>query len=129
MEENPGPTVYNVVAPAKTVCADCSQSNTRKFGQNAGKQCVAMCLTAVLHNQIKNVNEWDSSFLNAILCTGNSLYGCISHSINKSYLLLTDLPGMVSVFGQIYHLHYSSPFAGDLFMTANNLHSAQLGMG
>lgn len=96
VEDNPGPTVYDVVDPIKTVCADCSQGDTRKFGQNAGKQCVAMCLTAVLHKQIKNVNEWDSSFLNVILCTGNSLYGWISHSINKRYLLLTDLPEMVS---------------------------------
>ena len=62
VEENPGPTLYDIVDPSKTICADFSQSNARKFRQNAGKHCVvAMSLT-------------DSSFLNKILCIGNNLY-------------------------------------------------------
>ena len=121
VEENPGPTVYDVVDPSKTICADFSHGNTRKFRENAGKQCVAMCLTAVLHNQLKNIDEWDSSFLNGILCAGNSLYSCISTSINKPFLVLNDLPEMVSIFDKIYYLQYSNPFAGDLFMTTDNL--------
>jgi hypothetical protein len=121
VEENPGPTVYDVVDPSQTICADFSQGNTGKFRENAGKQCVAMCLTAVLHNQQKNIDQWDSSFLNVILCAGNGLYSCISSSINKPFLLLTDLPEMVSIFDKIYYLQYSNPFAGDLFMTTDNL--------
>ena len=110
-----------MVDPSKTICADFSHGNTRKSRENAGKQCVAMCLTAVLHNQLKNIDEWDSSFLNGILCAGNSLYSCISTSINKPFLLLNDLPEMVSIFDKIYYLQYSNPFAGDLFMTSDNL--------
>jgi hypothetical protein len=121
VEENPGPTVYDVVDPSQTICADFSQGNTGKFRENAGKQCVAMCLTAVLHNQQKNIAEWDSSFLNVILCAGNGLYSCISSSINKPFLLLTNLPEMVSIFDKIYYLQYSNPFAGDLFMMTDNL--------
>ena len=41
VEENPGPTIY-VVDPSKTICADFSQGNTKKFRQNLGKQCVVM---------------------------------------------------------------------------------------
>ena len=39
---------YNVVDPSKTICADFSQGNTKKFRQNAGKQCVVMYLTAII---------------------------------------------------------------------------------
>jgi hypothetical protein len=116
VEENPGPTIYDVVDPTKTICADFSQGNTKKFRQNAGKQCLAMSLTAIIYNHITNANEWDSTVLNDILCAGNNLYSFISNSVKKSYLLLTDVPEMVSVFDGIYCMQYGEPFAGDLFM-------------
>ena len=53
VEENPGLTLYHIVDPSKTICADFSQSNARKFRQNAGKQRVAMSLTAIVQTQIK----------------------------------------------------------------------------
>ena len=118
IEVNSGPTIYDVVDPSKTICADFSQGNTKKFRQNAGKQCVAMSLTAIVYDHITNVNAWDTALLNDILCTGNNLYTFISNSVNKSYLLLTDVPEVVSVFDNIYHLKYSDPFAGDLFMSS-----------
>jgi hypothetical protein len=31
VEENPGPTIYDVVDPTKTICADFSQGNTKSF--------------------------------------------------------------------------------------------------
>ena len=74
VEENPGPTLYDIVDPCKTVCADFSQSNARTFGRNACKQCVAMSLTAIVQTQVKNMTTWDSSFLNKILCIRNYLY-------------------------------------------------------
>ena len=80
-----------------------------------------MSLSAIIHHQITNINVWDSSLLNIILCAGNSLYTCISNSINKTLLLLTDVLEMVSVSDRMYFLKYSDPFAGDLFMTTNNL--------
>ena len=54
VEENPGPTLYDIVDPSKTICADFSQSNARKFRQNAGKQCVAMSLTAIVQTQMES---------------------------------------------------------------------------
>ena len=115
VEENPGPTLYDIVHPSKTICADFSQSNARKFGQNAGKQCVAMSLTAIVQTQLKNITTWDSSFLNEILCVGNNLYIYIHNSINKDYLLLSDVPEMVSVDNKVYCLQYSVSFSGDVF--------------
>ena len=54
VEENPGPTIYDVVDSNKTICADFSQGNTRKFRQNAGKQCVTMSLTAIIMHGIRH---------------------------------------------------------------------------
>ena len=115
VEENPGPTLYDIVDPCKTICADFSQSSARKFGQNAGKQCVAMSLTAIVQTQVKNMTTWDSSFLNKILCIGNNLYTCIHNSVNKDFLLLSDVPEMVSVDNKVYCLQYSASFSGDVF--------------
>ena len=115
VEENPGPTLYDIVDPSKTICADFSQFNARKFGHNAGKQCVAMSLTAIVQTQLKDMTTWDSSFLNKILCIGNNLYTYIHNLINKDYLLLSDVPEMVSVDNKVFCLQYSASFSGDVF--------------
>ena len=67
VETNPGPTVYHIVGPNLTVCADFSQGDSNRFGPSAGKQCVAMSITAIVYSQIENVNSWNSSSLNNIL--------------------------------------------------------------
>ena len=41
MEENPGPTIFDIIDSIITVYADYSQGNEALFGENAGKQCVA----------------------------------------------------------------------------------------
>ena len=81
VEENPGPTVFDIIYPSETICA----GNTRQFGQNAGKQCVAMSLTAIIHTQVKDITTWDSSFLNTILSVGNNLYTCINNYIKNFF--------------------------------------------
>ena len=62
----------------------------------AGEQCAAMSLYGIVYKEIKPVNIWDQSILNTILINGNSLYSVISQSINKNYLLLTDVPELVA---------------------------------
>ena len=121
VEENPGPTIHDVVDPTKTICADFSQGNTKKVPQNAGKQCLAMSLTAIIYNYITNANRWNSTVLNSILHAGNNLYSFISNSVKKSYLLLTYVPEMVSVFDGIYCMQYGDRFAGDLFVRNTTL--------
>ena len=73
VEENPAPTLHDIADPCKTICADFSQSNARKFGQNAGKQCFAMSLTASAQTQVKDITTWDMSFLNKISYVGSNL--------------------------------------------------------
>ena len=45
---NPGPTIFHIIDPATTMSADSSQGNEAIFDVNAGKQCVAVSLTAII---------------------------------------------------------------------------------
>ena len=69
VEDNPGPTIFDIIDPTTTVSADSSQGSETIFGVNAGK---VMC---------GNVNSWyytikykSNSTLNNILVIGNNLY-------------------------------------------------------
>ena len=66
VEENPGPTIFNIIDQMRTFSADYSQRNEALFGENAGKQCVAMSLTAIIYHQIEHISNWTSSTLNNI---------------------------------------------------------------
>ena len=121
VEENPGPTIFDVINPMRTVSADYSQGNEALFGENAGKQCVAMSLTAIIYHHIEHISVWTSSTLNNILTIGNNLYISIRHSVQANdLLLLTDVPCIVSLYNKVYTLQYSESLAGSLFMTLNN---------
>ena len=37
------------------------------FGSNAGKQCVAISLSAIVYKEIKYVNVWNQTTLNTIM--------------------------------------------------------------
>ena len=58
--------------------------------------------------------------LNSILICGDSLYSIISQSVNKSYLLLTDVPGFVDMDNHVFNLEYSDSFSGSLQMSENS---------
>ena len=120
VEENPGPTIFDIIDPMITVSVDYSQGNEALFGENAGKQCVAMSLTAIIYHQVEHINEWTST-LNNVLTTGNNLYVSIRYSVQANdYLLLTDVPCAVSLYNKVYTLQYSESLTGSLFMTSNN---------
>ena len=68
----------------KTICADYSQGNEALFGENAGKQCVAMSLTAIIYHHIEDINLWTSSILNNILTIENNLYTSIRCSVQTN---------------------------------------------
>ena len=122
VEENPGPrSINDIVDPTYTVHADFNQGNELMFGMNAGKQCVAISLYAVVYKEIKSVNIWDRLMLNSILISGNSLYSIISQSINKSYLLLTDIPEFVEIENHVFNLQYSDSISGALHMSEDSL--------
>ena len=66
-----------------------------------------MSLKAIVYSQIQDVSRWNSAVLNTILMHRKSLYTCISNSVGKDLLLLTDVPAMVSLDEAIYSLEYS----------------------
>ena len=45
-----------------------------------------------------------------IVIVGNQLYSSLSLLARKSMLMLTELPGMVTVFEQFFHLEYSDSY-------------------
>ena len=85
-------TIHEIVDnnQTETVSADYSQGDVR-FGFNAGKQCVAMSLTSIVHNSILSVNVLDTALSNTMLQTGNNLFGYNSNSVNKDFSLLIYL--------------------------------------
>ena len=50
VEENPGPTIFDVIDTTRTICADYIHGNGVVFGENAGRQCVAMSFTAIIYH-------------------------------------------------------------------------------
>ena len=58
VEENPGPTIFDIIDPTTTVSADSIQGNETLLGVNAGKQCVAMSLTSIIYHQIQDISLW-----------------------------------------------------------------------
>jgi len=107
VEENPGPTIFDIIDPTTTVSADSSQGNEALFGVNAGKQCVAMSLTAIIHRQIQDVSLWTNLTLNNTLAIGNNLYSSIRCSLRTNdYVLFTDVPDMVSIFDKVYSIQH-----------------------
>ena len=121
VEENPGPRDINeIVNPTYTIHADFHQGFESRFGSNAGKQCVAMSLCSTVYNEIISVNIWDTAIMNQILFYGNNLYSLVSQSINKDFLLLTEVPEFVAINNDTFNLAYSESFSGAIFMTINN---------
>ena len=86
VEDNPGPTIFDIIDPTTTVSADSSQGNEAIFGVNAGNQCVAMSLTAIIYHQIQDISFWTNSTLNNILVIGNNLYSSIRSFVGTNVL-------------------------------------------
>ena len=93
IEINPGPTFNN---PERTIDAPYSQGNVEIFGQNAGRQCVPMSLCSLIY-LYRNSSICDSSDLVTIMNLCNPLYSALSRLSRQTYLLLEELPTMLTV--------------------------------
>ena len=74
------------------------------FGENAGQQCVAMSLCALIYSKIRITSVDD---MIQIMTVGYQLYYILSLLTRQSMLLLTKLPEMVTVFERFFQLKYS----------------------
>ena len=109
VEKNPGPAPVCVNA-INTITAPYCQGNEQAFGQNAGQQCIAMSLCSLIYSQKQEINSPND--LVAIMSIGNELYSSLSRLASQTYLMLTELPTMLSVFEDNYQLHYSESYTG-----------------
>ena len=74
IEMNPGPSVY--VDATKTIHAPYCRGNVVVFGENAGQQCVAMSLCALIYSKIRRITSVDDMI--QIMTVGNQLYSSLS---------------------------------------------------
>ena len=83
IEKNPGPSVY--VDATKTIHAPYRQGNVAVFGENAGQQCVAMSLCALIYSKIKRITSVDDMI--QIMIVGYQLYSSLSLLKRQSMLM------------------------------------------
>ena len=99
MEENPGPTIHDIVDCSYTIHASFNQGNNL-FGSNAGKQCVAISLSAIVYKEIKSVNIWNQTTLNTIMVCGDNLVEkllTIQSSVEITFVNCTKIVSSITV--------------------------------
>lgn len=72
------------------------------FEDNAGTQCVAICLSGLAYHKLKSALSWTTSDIDQVLMTGDELYTYLqrSSSINDRYLLVEELPQLFECYNQ-----------------------------
>ena len=74
IEKNLGPSVY--VDATKIINAPYCQGNVTVFGENAGRQCVAMRLCALIYSKITKITSVDDMTQIMILLVFNYILVC-----------------------------------------------------
>ena len=122
IEKNPGPSVY--VDATKTIHAPYCQGNVVVFGENAGQQCVAMSLCALMYSKIRRVTSVYNMI--QIITVGSQLYPSLSLPARQSLLMLTELLEMVTVFERIFQLDYRESYTCTRLKVKRNLGQVKL---
>ncbi|XP_062609123.1 uncharacterized protein LOC134270887 [Saccostrea cucullata] len=83
------------------------------FGENAGTQCVANCLSGIAYHNIKNAKYWQRADINKVLATGDELYTYLQRSstIKSRYLLVSELPQYFECFGRMFEFEANESIA------------------
>ena len=96
----------------KTIKAPYSQGDVIVFGQNPAQQYVPMSLCVLIYHNMKGIGNPDE--LKQIMHIGSKLYSSLSQLSRQSFLLLADLPSMLTVQEQDYQLEYSESYLGNV---------------
>ena len=106
-------TNHEAVDQTMVARGSCHQGDVR-FGSNCGKQCVAMCLSAIMRSQTKCMKYWQMNEMENVLNTGNELYGFLQRSstVNNEYLLVSELPTELNVYENNFSMNYGEPVTG-----------------
>ena len=105
IQKNPGPILV-YIDPSKTIAA--TYSYELIYGRNAGQQYLAMSFCSLIYSNKKGINS--ANDLVTTMSIGNELYSSLSEIARQSYLMLTELPTMLNVFGANYQMHYSESY-------------------
>ena len=111
IEVNPGPIFNN---PIKTIPAPYGQGSVEVFGENAGHQCESM-IYVFCNNSVQEASD-----LVKIMNLGNQLYSALSRLSKQRYLLLEELPTMVTVKETDYSVELSQSYIGNLHFPVVN---------
>ena len=112
IEVNPGPTFTNY---SSTICAAYSQGDVDVFCESAGRQCVAMSLCSLIRVYCQGAIP-NSGALVYIMNMGNELYSMLSRFSRQQYLLLSEMPTIVSVDNSDYSLELIESYTDDLHL-------------
>jgi hypothetical protein len=83
--------------------------------ESRGRQCVAIAAAGACFAALKPIDSWNSSDLDQVLWSGDSLYIEIAQqqpSNEHGLLMIADLPERVSVFGTDFSLDHSTATYG-----------------
>ena len=93
----------------KLVRGSYHQGNALIFGNNAGYQCTAIALAALIFSSLFPVSEWRTHDADQILLYGNSLYSNVIHESyqgNPWFLMASELPQHASYMDLSYRIGY-----------------------
>ena len=111
IEMNPGPTPS--LLSITTVQGSFHQGDPRKFqGKSVGKQCVTNSIMAIIYSNILPMKYWEQKHLDEILRIGDRLYQRIN--CPHDYLLVSDVPNVVTEFGEQYSITRNTELFGPI---------------
>ena len=111
VEMNPGPTSDNL--SITTVQGSFHQGDPTKFqGKSVGKKCVTNSIMAIIYSTKLPIKYWEQKHLDEILITSDRLYNRIN--CPHDYLLVSDVPNVVTEFGEQYTVTRSGELFGPI---------------
>ena len=111
IEMNPGPTPGNL--SITTVQGSFHQGDPKQFqGKSVGKQCVTNSIMAIIYSNMLPMKYWEQKHLDEILRIGDRLYQRINCS--HAYLLVSDIPNIITEFGEQYSITRNSELFGPI---------------
>lgn len=84
---------------------------------NAGRQCMAISVIALVQHRLKSWNSWNAEDLDETIVIGDSVYsnilasGNISDNSGNAWLCTEDLPWKIEVKGHKFSCVYDTAFA------------------
>ena len=71
-----------------------------------------MSLCALIYSKITKMTSVDD--MTQMMIVGVQLYSCLSLLARQSMSMLTELPGMITVLEQFFHLEYSDSYTSNI---------------